>query len=151
MADKPAETKTRKLRSVRPDFATIGGLVLALGGILGGLVIEGGKISDLTQFTAAMIVLGGTLGCVMVMNPLSVLIRAAGSLKDIFFEEVVDPGAGVDEIILYATKARKSSIISLEEDLNKISDPFLQKALSLAVDGTDLQEIRNMMELEIVQ
>ena len=51
----------------------------------------------------------------------------------------------------YATKARKSSIISLEEDLDKIADPFLQKALTLAVDGTDLQELRNMMELELTR
>ena len=57
----------------------------------------------------------------------------------------------MDEIIGYATKARKSSIISLEEDLDKIDDPFLRKALSLAVDGTDLQELRKMMDLEIFQ
>ena len=57
----------------------------------------------------------------------------------------------MDEIIAYATKARKSSIVSLEEDLEKAGDKFLQKALSLAVDGTDLQELRKMMELEIAQ
>ena len=59
--------------------------------------------------------------------------------------------AAVEEIIGYATKARKSSVISLEEDLDKIADPFLRKALSLAVDGTDLQELRTMMEMELTQ
>ncbi len=59
--------------------------------------------------------------------------------------------AAVDEIVGYASKARKSSIISLEEDLEKIDDPFLKKALSLAVDGTDLKELRKMMDLEIFQ
>ena len=146
-----AEAKANKMRSKRPDFSTIGGLVIALAGILGGLILEKGKVSDLTQVTAAMIVLGGTLGSVMVTNSLTTVLGAFKSVIHVFFEEVIDPSAGIDEIIGYATKARKNSIISLEEDLNKITDPFLQKALSLAVDGTDLNEVRAMMELEMTQ
>src|SRR5581483_8965615 len=88
---------------------------------------------------------------VMVTNSLTTVLGAFKSVIHVFFEEVIDPSAGIDEIIGYATKARKNSIISLEEDLNKITDPFLQKALSLAVDGTDLNEVRAMMELEMTQ
>jgi chemotaxis protein MotA len=150
MADnKPASPS--KLRSARPDFATIGGLTVAVGGLIGGLVLDGGKVSDVTQVTAAIIVLGGTLGAVMVTSPLSALLGALKGLRNVFLEEVISPEAAVDEIIGYATKARKSSIISLEEDLDKIGDPFLKKALSLAVDGTDLREIHEMMELELIQ
>src|ERR1700689_178330 len=150
MADKNASTVS-KIRAVRPDFASIGGLIVAAGGIIGGLVLDGGKVSDIRQVTAAIIVLGGTLGAVMVTSPLSSLIRAAKGLRNVFFEEVIDMDAAVDEIVGYASKARKSSIISLEEDLDKIGDPFLKKALSLAVDGTDLKELRKMMDLEIFQ
>jgi chemotaxis protein MotA len=148
MADKGAITAS-KVRSVRPDFASIGGLIVAAGGIIGGLVLDGGKVSDIRQVTAAIIVLGGTLGAVMVTSPMSALIRAAKGLKQVFFEEVIDMNAAVEEIVGYASKARKSSIISLEEDLDKIEDPFLKKALSLAIDGTDLKELRKMMDLEI--
>lgn len=154
MADKTPEPKTAtppKARLSRPDVATIGGLLLAVGGIVGGLVLEGGKVSDVTQITAAIIVLGGTLGAVMVTSSLSDLLGALKGLKNVFFEQVMAPEAAIDELIAYATKARKSSIISLEEDLDKISDPFLRKALTLAVDGTDLQELRKMMELELFQ
>jgi chemotaxis protein MotA len=145
MADRSAS----KVRSVRLDFASIGGLIVAAGGIIGGLVLDGGQVSDIRQVTAAIIVLGGTLGAVMVTSPMSSLIRAAKGLKNVFFEEVIDMNAAVDEIVGYASKARKSSIISLEEDLDKIEDPFLKKALSLAIDGTDLKELRKMMDLEI--
>ncbi len=150
MADKNTPAAS-KVRSVRPDLASIGGLIVAAGGIIGGLVLDGGKVSDIRQVTAAIIVLGGTLGAVMVTSPISSLIRAAKGLKSVFFEEVIDMDAAVDEIIGYASKARKSSIISLEEDLDKIGDPFLKKALSLAIDGTDLKELRKMMDLEIFQ
>jgi chemotaxis protein MotA len=87
----------------------------------------------------------------MVTSPMSSLMKAMKGLKSVFFEEVIDTDAAVEEIIRYASKARKSSIISLEEDLEKIGDPFLKKALSLAIDGTDLKELRKMMDLEIFQ
>ena len=147
----PAPVQTQKLRSTRPDFASLLGVVVAVGGIIAGLTMEGGKVSDITQITAAIIVLGGTLGAVMITSPLGAIIGAAKGLKDVFFENVVDMSAAIEEVIAYATKARKSSIISLEEDLDKINDPFLRKALTLAVDGTDIQELRQMMELEIMQ
>jgi chemotaxis protein MotA len=150
MADKKSAAPS-SLRSTRLDFASVLGLVVALGGIIGGLVLEGGKVSDVTQVTAGIIVLGGTLGAVMLTSPMSALVGAVKSLRKVFFEEAVDPEAAVEEIIGYATKARKRSIISLEEDLDKISDPFLRKALSLAVDGTDLKELRTMMEMELTQ
>jgi chemotaxis protein MotA len=150
MADKNGSTGS-KVRSVRPDLASIGGLVVAAAGIIGGLVLDGGKVSDIRQVTAAIIVLGGTLGAVMVTSPISSLIGAAKGLKSVFFEEVIDMNAAVEEIVGFASKARRSSIISLEEDLEKIEDPFLKKALSLAVDGTDLKELRKMMDLEIFQ
>ncbi|HSR07974.1 MAG TPA: flagellar motor protein [Bryobacteraceae bacterium] len=150
MAEKKAAGKSN-LRASRPDIASILGIIVAVGGIIGGLVMEGGKVSDVTQVTAAIVVLGGTLGAVMITSPLQTLISAAKSMKKVFFEEITDPRATVEEIIGYATKARKNSIISLEEDLDKIADPFLRKALSLAVDGTDLQELRTMMELELTQ
>ena len=152
MADKQeAAAPKSNLKSSKPDIASFAGLAIALGGIIGGLMWEGGKISDVVQISAAIIVLGGTLGAVMVTSPLSALIAAVGGLKGVFFEEKLDPEAAVEEIIAYATKARKSSIVSLEDDLEKAGDKFLQKALGLAVDGTDLQELRKMMELEIAQ
>ncbi len=137
-------------RNIRPDFATIGGLILAVAGIMGGLVLEGGKVADVAQFTAALIVLGGTLGAVMVTTPMPVLIRAAKSVSVVFFDSTPDPAETIEKLIAYASKARKSSIVSLETELEKIDDPFLQKALSLAVDGTDLDEIRKMMEIDML-
>jgi chemotaxis protein MotA len=135
----------------KPDLATIGGLLLAMGGILGGLLLEGGKVQDVAQVTAAMIVMGGTIGAVMVTTPMPVLIGATKKLRLVFFNKAHPPDDLIEEIIGYATKARKSSIVSLEDDLETIEDPFLKKALSLAVDGMELQQLRQVMELQITQ
>ena len=147
MADEP-KTKVKK-GSTKPDFATIGGLSLALLGIIGGLLLEKGKISDVAQYTAAIIVLGGTFGAVLVSTPLPVFIRGMKRLGSVLFEKSLSPDALIEEIIGYATKARKNGLVSLEQEADQIEDPFLRKALTLAVDGTDLQEIRKMLELEI--
>jgi chemotaxis protein MotA len=145
---KPARGKSKK-PGARPDFATVGGILLAFGGIVGGLLMEGGRIKDISQITAAFIVLGGTFGAVMVSTPIRVLKGAAMRLIHVLMDNTQSPDAAIEELIVYATKARKNGLVSLENEALEIQDPFLRKALTLAVDGTDLQEIRNMMQLEI--
>jgi chemotaxis protein MotA len=131
------------------DLSSFAGLVVALGGILGGLILEGGSIQDVAQVTGAIIVLGGTLGAVMVTTPSAALVGALKRLKSVFFQVSYDHRKVLEEILVYATRARRNGIVSLETDLDNIEDPFLRKALALGVDGTDLQELKQMMILEI--
>lgn len=145
MADKGAKGKGGK----KPDLATIGGVLLAAVGIVGGLLLEGGNLGDITQYTAAIIVLGGTIGAVMINTPLATIIGACKGMGDVFFETSDSHDALAEQLIEYATKARKQGIVSLEAEANSAADPFLKKALTLAVDGTDIQEIRKMLEVEI--
>ena len=140
----PGNEKGSKL-----DLASIAGGVVALAGILGGLLLEGGKLSDIAQFTAALIVLGGTAGAVMVSTPLSVLAGAARRLMGVLLDPARPLDGLIEELIGYATKARKQGLVSLEHQAAEVDDPFLRKAMNLAVDGTDIQEIRKMLELEI--
>src|ERR1700721_2692458 len=82
----------------RPDLASIGGLMLALFGILGGLVLEKGKVQDVSQVTAALIVMGGTLGAVMVTTPLDILLRALRRLSAVFLESTQKPDDVIEQI-----------------------------------------------------
>jgi len=135
----------------RLDLSTIGGIALALGGLIGGLLLEKGSVQDISQMTAAMIVLGGTFGAVMVTTPLHLILRAIRKLGDVFFDAAAQHAAVINSLIWFATQARRDGIVSLEDDADAIPDPFLRKALNLAVDGTDLQELRKMMEIDIIQ
>jgi chemotaxis protein MotA len=151
MADMPNTTASAAAprQKARMDFASVAGIALALGGILGGLILEGGKLRDVSQLTAAMIVLGGTFGATMLNTPIAVLLGALRRFGYVFIDRTPPPEAAIEEIILYATKARKNGLVSLEQDAERVANPFLRKALNLAVDGTDLHELRKMMELEI--
>ena len=109
------------------DKSTFGGIALALAGIGFGLVLDGGKIAQVIQPTAAMIVLGGTIGAVMVQFPLPIVLQALLQLKDVFLSieaGVRRPGA---ESAALCLKARKEGILSLDAELAKIQDPFLER------------------------
>ncbi len=131
------------------DKATLGGLVLAIGGIVLGLVLEGGNIGQVLQPTAGLIVFGGTLGAILIMYPLPVALRAFRRLAQVFVDPAQNPQGTVELLVKYANQARREGIISLDKELANIHEPFLRRALMLAVDGTEPQELRKMMELEL--
>ena len=131
------------------DKGSFGGIALAVGGILLGLTLEGGRIAQLLQPTAALIVFGGTLGAVMLQFPLPTVLAAFGSLRGVFFEHNEDPYEAVAQMVGFAQKARKEGIVSLDSQLEAIHEPFLKKSLMLAVDGTEPTELRTIMELEL--
>lgn len=136
-------------KRAKPDWATLGGLAVAGACILGGLLLEGGQVADVAQLTAGLIVIGGTIGAVMITTPLPMLWAAVRKLPSIFRAPAASSEAEIDQIIDLAKRARKGGIVSLENDAEALEDPFLRKALSLAVDGNDVCDIRSIMELEI--
>ena len=131
------------------DTSSLLGILLALAGILVGLLLEGGHIGQILQPTAAMIVFGGTIGAVMLQYPLSTVGAASRRLFRAFFPRKDDSEVTVRQLIHFANKARRSGIVSLDQDLPSIEDPFLKQAIMLAVDGTEPSELRKIMELQI--
>jgi chemotaxis protein MotA len=106
-------------------------------------------MGQILQPTAAMIVFGGTLGAVMLQFPLPIIVLAVRQLGSVFVNPQRDTEAIIHQLVQYAQKARREGIVSLDTELAAIDDPFLRKTLMLAVDGTEPQELRKMMELEL--
>jgi chemotaxis protein MotA len=131
------------------DIASIGGILLAIIGILGGLMIEGGSIAQVTQPTAMMIVLGGTLGAVMLQFPLPIFVHAMKQFASVFFSAPTDSDAIIQQLVAFAVKARRNGIVSLDDDLAGVVDPFLKQALTLAIDGIEPAAVRQIMRLEL--
>jgi len=131
------------------DKSSIIGIILALGGIIAGLLIEGGNLGQIVQPTAAMIVFGGTLGAVLLQFPMHVVLHAGRRLGSVFVNPKLDSHSMIQQLVAYARKARREGLISLESGLESLDDPFLKKSLMLAVDGTEPEELRKIMELEL--
>jgi len=131
------------------DLASILGLTIAGVAILGGQALEGGSIGSILQGTAALIVLGGTFGACLLQFQLPVAMASLKAVVRVFQDPKTNNREVIREIIRLANKARKEGVISLESDTQKISDPFLKKALTMAMDGVEPKVLRETMELEI--
>jgi len=131
------------------DKATWAGAAVALAGLVAGLLLEGGNLSQILQPTAAMIVFGGTFGAVLIQFPLPVVLGALRRLVSIFVEPKRDPGQILKLLVQFAKLARREGIVALDRELPQIDDVFLRKTLMLAVDGTEAQELRAIAELDM--
>ncbi len=124
--------------------SALGGIVLALAGIAVGLYLDGGKLGQLLQPTAALIVFGGTLGAVLVQFPLPIVAQAIAQLKPIFLDRPDEAIQLINTLSRYASQARRKGALSLDPELQNISDPFLQRCMTLVVDGTHSQTLRTL-------
>ena len=131
------------------DKATLIGLVMGIGAVLGGQILEGGSLHSIMQFTAAVIVFGGTFGAVFLSYPFQNVLGAFRDIRIIIKEPLRDPAEIISQLTKYANKARKEGILSLEKEIKNIQEPFLSKALTMAVDGVEPNTIREAMETEL--
>jgi chemotaxis protein MotA len=131
------------------DKSSIGGVFLAIAGIVAGLLMEGGKLSQILQPTAAIIVFGGTLGAVLLQFPMSAVLGAFGNILHIFSAPRKQDDQLVKQLVGFANKARRNGVVSLDADLETIQDPFLKQAVMLAVDGTEPADLRRIMQLSL--
>jgi chemotaxis protein MotA len=131
------------------DKASFGGVILAFAGIVAGLLLEGGNLGQIFQPTAAMIVFGGTLGAVLLQFPLHTVMEAIRRLMQVFFSPREQNLQLIETLVGFANKARRSGVVSLDADLQRIDEPFLRQALQLAVDGTEPNELRKIMSLSM--
>jgi chemotaxis protein MotA len=131
------------------DIATIVGIVLALGSIVGGQALEGGHLGSIVQLTAFVIVMGGTIGAVCVQNPLSVVLKGISLVTLGIMDPKHDNKGTVTTIIDLANVSRKQGLLALEGKLKDIHDPFFRKGVQLIVDGTDPKMINEIMEIDV--
>ncbi|RMG18544.1 MAG: flagellar motor protein [Planctomycetota bacterium] len=134
---------------MKPDPLTIGGIIVAFASVIGGQILEGGHPSSIMQPTAALIVLGGTLGACLLSFPLPDVLFSVKCLKSVFFAPARDVEQLIATLLELAKKARKEGLIALEADADQTEDPFLKKALLMAVDGTDPKLVHETLETVI--
>ncbi len=128
------------------DLLTIGGIVLAIGAILGGQALEGGHAGSLMQLTAFIIVFGGTVGAVMVAFPKADFMTGLKLAGTAFKDKPVDLSAMIGQIVEMATVARRDGVLALESKLATVNDPFLKRAVGFLVDGVDAAVARSSLE-----
>lgn len=130
------------------DLATLIGIVVALGAIVGGQALEGGHLSSILQLTAFVIVIGGTIGAICVQHPLPVVLKSLGMAKLAILNAGQEHQAAIARILELANLSRKQGLLALESKLKDIEDPFFRKGVQLIVDGTDPKVVHDILEIE---
>ncbi len=131
------------------DKISIAGLALGIASIVLGQILEGGHVGSLVQPTAFLIVIGGTLGAVMLQSPLAVFLTGLKMGKWVFMPPATDPEALIMQIGRWSHMARKEGLLALEAQIASVPDPFMQKGLQLLVDGAEPDRLRDVLEVEI--
>ena len=119
------------------DILSILGVLMALLAIIGGNLLDGGHTASLVQLTALLIVVGGTLGAVMVQTPLHTFLRAMKISRWVFVPFKLNPEEAAEKIVGWSNIARREGLLGLEAIAEDEPDPFARKGLQLLVDGSE--------------
>ncbi len=132
------------------DFATILGVLIALGTIIVSFWLEGGEMQAIFLTSPVLIVIGGTLGATIITTSLQTLRNLPLYLRIAFSKNNHNFHNTIDQIIFLADKARKDGILGLETELKEIDNRFFRKAVQLVIDGTEVTVLRDILEMEII-
>jgi chemotaxis protein MotA len=124
-------------------------VVIALGATIAGICATHVGLNYFLQPTGAVIVLGGTLGVILITTPRHSLAHSARRIMNLFKADEVDRDALIEEIISLARIARRGGIIALDSSISKTTNPFLRDALQLAVDGQNREELQAVLETQL--
>jgi len=131
------------------DYLSFIGVAIAFAAILGGNWLEGGHLEMLANGPAMIIVLGGTIGAVLLQTPLELFLRTMRMLGRVF----VPPSYGLEDTVLklveWSKVARKDGLLGLEAIVQNEGDVFVRKGMQLLVDGNEPEEIRHTLEVEL--
>lgn len=139
---------TRRPSGSRIDLLAIAGAAIGFLAILGGSALEGLSASGLLNLPAAVIVLGGTLGAVVLQTPAVTLRRAWNRLIWVAAPPALDLERLVERIADWSRQVRRGGLVSLEEIAAAEKDPFVRAGLQMVADGGEILSLRRSLELE---
>ncbi|WP_303850635.1 motility protein A [Seleniivibrio woodruffii] len=130
------------------DFATVIGAVLGYALILIALVMGGGII-QYVDIPSVLIVIGGCFGILLMCFPLGTFMNFMTVTLKTVKSPKQNASSLIEMLVEFAVKARRDGILSLESAGDSVTDEFLKKGIRLAVDGTEPEVIRDILETEL--
>ncbi|HEY5764048.1 MAG TPA: flagellar motor protein [Rhodocyclaceae bacterium] len=131
------------------DRLSIFGLIVGIGALLVGQLLDGGQTSSLAQLPALVIVIGGTLGAVMLQTPSGTFGRGFRMLRWVWRPPQIDYRRMIEQIVSWSHLARREGLLALEAPANAQQDLFVRKGLQLLVDGAEPDRLRDILEVEV--
>ncbi|AHK78840.1 flagellar motor protein [Ectothiorhodospira haloalkaliphila] len=131
------------------DILSLIGVMLALVAVFGGTIAKGSGLAALWNGAAFVIVILGTIAAALVQTRPAVFMRAFRILPWVFVQPRLEPEATIEKIVSWSQVARKEGLLGLESLAEEETDVFSKKGLQLLVDGTEPDNIRTILEVEM--
>ncbi|QGQ20298.1 motility protein A [Cellulomonas sp. JZ18] len=128
------------------DPAGLVGLVVAFAAIFGAMVLEGADPTSIFLPAPLLLVWVGTLGVGLAGHTVKDALGAFAAVPRALRSRAPQPDATVDVVVGLAERARREGLLALEDAARDIEDPFLREGLRSAIDGTDPEDLRLMLE-----
>lgn len=134
---------------MRLDFLSFLGILIAFLAIVGGNWLDGGHIDSLLNGPAMVIVIGGTVGAILLQTPINVFIHALRLTRRVFLPNFLDMRSTLNKLVEWSNIARKEGLLGLETIAEDEDDPFIRKGMQMLVDGNEPEVLRDAMEMEV--
>ena len=130
------------------DIATLIGL---FGGILLILltIMTAGGLGAFINLPSMLVVVGGTIAAVMVQFPLGDVLGVVGVLRKTLLTKTSELPQLIETIVKFAEEARRDGLLTLEKHAREIDDDFIRDGIQLAIDGTEPELLREIMNTEV--
>ena len=131
------------------DPAAIVGLVLGFVAVFGTQILEGGSPTSILLVPPLFLIFVGSAGASMASNTLPGMMTAIKWLVYAMTAKKPDPETVVEPLVKMAERARREGLLALESEMEKVDDPFMKKGLQMAVDGTDPDDLYEILTAEV--
>lgn len=128
------------------DPATLLGLLVAFGSLIAMIHLEGSTVGSVVLLPPMLLVFVGTIAVGLAGSTFKDFLHAFKSLPGAFTAKPRRPAESIETVVALAEKARRQGLLSLEEDANNTDDAFLRAALQNIADGTDGDELRELLD-----
>lgn len=125
------------------------GVFLVVSGVVGGIVLDGGSVLQILQPTAAVIILFGVFGAILIQFPLPTVLEAARQVLRTTFDSAPVRQDSINHLVSLCAQVSRFGILALDAKLNEIDDDFLRKGLMLAIDGVPPHDLRDTLEADL--
>ena len=139
----------------KSDISTIIGLVLGflviIAGMIWGQASIIGAITTFYDLASIFVTVFGSFFAVMISVPMSSIKNLPKAIRNAFFEKLISQSEIINIFVELSKKARKEGLLSLEDEVANLDDPFLKSGIQMVVDGIEPEIIREILELELTE
>ncbi|QGP92847.1 Chemotaxis protein PomA [Neomoorella glycerini] len=132
----------------RIDYMTVAGIIAGIG-LMGGALVMGGNPKLFLNVPSLMVTVGGSFAAVLINFSFQDVKNVFGTVKQAFTTDLMDPEELIELFGELARKARREGLLALEDDANRLDDPFFSKGIQMMVDAMEPEMIREILETDM--